>query len=146
MVCFLNFHTVHCERQNFCQIITWRSDTVRDIIATISFFITWYIRIFSLSIQDQVTNFGIVRNTNEKLIGFKLRQVVIFVFNKDVNQDDTVILTWIRDGFNVTCGTFANYVWVICGLDLDYIMITFFPEMIRSILRLLLWQLELVTM
>ena len=110
----------------FVKLHTWWSNTVRDIISTISFLITWYIRIFCLSIQDQITNFGIIWNTNEKFIRFKLRQVVIFILYENVNQDDTVILAWISDGFDVTCGPFANDVRIVGCLDLDYVMITLF--------------------
>ena len=64
--------------------------------------------------------------TNIKFVGFELRQVIIFVFNENVDQNDTVVCTWVHNGFNVTYSPFTNMICIICSMNLNHIIVSFF--------------------
>ena len=103
------------------------------------FFVTRNVRIFGSSIQDEITNFRIKRNTNVKFVGFKLRQVVIFVFDENVDQNDTVVFTWVLNGIDVTYGAFTNMIRIICSMNLYYVVVSFLSEKIgKKFVKLLL--------
>ena len=63
--------------------------------------------------------------TNVKFVGFKLRQVIIFVFDENVNQNDTVVFTWVHNGIDVTYRAFTNMISIICSMNLNDVIVSF---------------------